>query len=117
MLPLPSFSQTVPSTRSDPLQIVSRRAWLYGRGACADFTLKSAALIKPNPTEWHRAAPSGAEGYAMRYSGAQWVQTLKPADEGYVYYASAFANLRVKSTFDAIVDPAQVRAPRVALKR
>ena len=27
------------------------RACLYGRGACADFTLKSAALTKTNPTE------------------------------------------------------------------
>ena len=38
-------------TRSDPLQIVLTRACMYGRGACADITLKSAALIKPNPTE------------------------------------------------------------------
>ena len=28
-----------PSTRSDPLQIVLKRACLYGRGACADCTL------------------------------------------------------------------------------
>ena len=40
------------STLSDPLQIVLTRACLYGRGACADFTLQSAALIKTNPTEW-----------------------------------------------------------------
>ena len=25
---------------------------MYGRGACADYTLKSAALLKTNPTEW-----------------------------------------------------------------
>ena len=30
-------------TRLDPFQIVLIRAYLYGRGACADFTLKSAA--------------------------------------------------------------------------
>ena len=41
----------------------------------------------------------------MRYSGAQWVQKLKPGDEGYAYYASAFANVRVKSSFAAIEDP------------
>ena len=40
------------ATRSDPLQIVSTRACLYGRGACANLTLKSAAPIKTNPTEW-----------------------------------------------------------------
>ena len=40
------------ATRSDPLQIVLTMACLYGRGACADFTLKSAALIKTNPIEW-----------------------------------------------------------------
>jgi hypothetical protein len=34
-------------------------------------------------------------------------QVLKPSDEGYAYYASAFANVRVKSTFDSIVDPTQ----------
>ena len=33
------------ATRSDPLQIVLTRACLYGRSACADFALKSAALI------------------------------------------------------------------------
>ena len=38
--------------RPDPVQIVLARACLYGRGACADFTLKTAALIKTNPTEW-----------------------------------------------------------------
>jgi hypothetical protein len=43
----------------------------------------------------------------MRYSGAQWVQRLRPDDEGYAYYASAFANVRVKATFDAIADPSQ----------
>ena len=37
-------------TRSDPLQIVLTRACLHGRGACVDFTLKSAALIKTNPS-------------------------------------------------------------------
>jgi hypothetical protein len=31
----------------------------------------------------------GARGRAMRYSGAQWVQRLKPGDEGHAYYASA----------------------------
>ena len=30
----------LPSTRSDPLEIVLIRACLYGPGACADFTLK-----------------------------------------------------------------------------
>ena len=40
------------ATRSDPLQIVSIRACLHGRGACADFALKSAALIKTNPAGW-----------------------------------------------------------------
>ena len=45
---------THPATRSDPLQIVLRRARLNGRGACADFTPKSAALVKTNPTEWTR---------------------------------------------------------------
>ena len=40
------------ATRSDPLQIVLIRACLCGSGACTDFTLKSAALIKTNPTEW-----------------------------------------------------------------
>ena len=39
-------------TRSDPLQIVLTSACLLGSGACADFTLTSAALIKTNPTEW-----------------------------------------------------------------
>ena len=39
-------------TWSDPVQIVLTRACLYGRGACADFALKSAALIKTNPTGW-----------------------------------------------------------------
>ena len=34
-----------------PLQIVLIRACLYGGGACADFTLKSAALIKTK-SEW-----------------------------------------------------------------
>ena len=38
-------SAAIPPPRSDPLQIVLIRACLYGR-ACADFTLKSAALIK-----------------------------------------------------------------------
>ena len=42
------------TTRSGPLQIVLTRACLYGRGACADFTLNSAALVKSNPTEWQR---------------------------------------------------------------
>ena len=42
----------VSSTRSDRLQTVLQRACLYGRGACADCTLKSAALIKTEPTEW-----------------------------------------------------------------
>ena len=40
------------STRSDPIQTVLTKAWLYGRGACADFTLQSAAVIKTNPTAW-----------------------------------------------------------------
>ena len=35
-----------------PPKIVMIRACLYGRGACAGFTLKSAALIKTKPTEW-----------------------------------------------------------------
>ena len=39
-------------TRSDLLRIVWIRACLYGRGAYADFTLKTAALVKTNPTEW-----------------------------------------------------------------
>ena len=43
-------------SRPDPLQIVLTRAGLYGRGACADFTLKSADLIKTNPTEWSPTA-------------------------------------------------------------
>ena len=48
------------TTRSDPLQIVLTRACLCGRGACADCTLKSAALIKTNPTEWFLTArPAG----------------------------------------------------------
>ena len=46
-------------TRSDPLQNVLR-ACLYGRGACADFTLNSAALIKTNPTEWKAAGTDTA---------------------------------------------------------
>ena len=33
---------------------------MYGRGACADFTLKSAALIKTNPTEWLGGPAQGA---------------------------------------------------------
>ena len=48
----PSISEMVdliPPTGSDPLQIVLTRACLYGRGACADFALKSAALVKANP--------------------------------------------------------------------
>lgn len=49
----------------------------------------------------------GAHGHALRYSGAQWVQALRPSDEGYAYYASAFANLRVKATVASIEDPAQ----------
>ena len=44
------------ATRSDPLQIVLTTACPHGRGACADFTLKSAALIKTNPTEWSSRA-------------------------------------------------------------
>ena len=43
-----------PTTRSDPIQSVLIRACLYGRDACADFTLKSAALIETYPTEWDR---------------------------------------------------------------
>ena len=43
------------TNRSDLLQIVLIRACLYERGACADFTLKSAALVKTNPTEWDAA--------------------------------------------------------------
>ena len=46
------YTRPAAPTRSDPLQTVSIRACLYGRGACADFTLTSAALIKTNPTEW-----------------------------------------------------------------
>ena len=49
----------------------------------------------------------GCPGYAMQYSGAQWVQLLRPGDEGYAYYASAFANVRVKASFAAIEDPSQ----------
>ena len=35
------------------------RAWLYGRGACADFALQSAALVKTHLTEWLDLPPSG----------------------------------------------------------
>ena len=49
----------------------------------------------------------GCPGYGMQYSGAQWVQLLRPGDEGYAYYASAFANVRVKASFAAIEDPSQ----------
>jgi hypothetical protein len=51
---------------------------------------------------------SGEKGYDMRYSGAQWVQLLKPGaeEQGYAYYASAFASVRVRATFNAIEDPA-----------
>ena len=74
----------------------------------------------------------GEQGYNMRYSGAQWVQLLKPsggqrddtgaatgklvedhaddvdggAEEEYAYYASAFATTRVRATFNAIENPA-----------
>ena len=48
------------STRSDSLQIVLIRACLYGRGACADFALKSVALIKTSPTDW-KGGPSRRE--------------------------------------------------------
>ena len=52
--------QTCVATRPEPLQIILIRACLYGRGACADCTLKSAALIKTNPTEWFLPArPAG----------------------------------------------------------
>ena len=37
------------ATLSDPLQIVLVQACLCGHGACADFPLNSAALVK---TEW-----------------------------------------------------------------
>ena len=46
------FHRSTMATRSDPVQIVLTKACLYGRGACADFLLKSAALIKTNPAEW-----------------------------------------------------------------
>lgn len=52
--------------------------------------------------------PVPGQGYKMRYSGAQAVQITAPGgDEGYVYYASAFAMSRVKATFAAIEDPSQ----------
>ena len=56
------------STQSDLVQIVLTRACLYGHGACADFTLKSAALVK-NPTEWLGSACAVAEGRASRDGG------------------------------------------------
>ena len=56
------------STRSDPLQIVLTRACLRGRGACADFTLTSAALIKTNPTKWGGNNQAEYDGTANGHS-------------------------------------------------
>ena len=53
-------------TRSDPLRIVLIRACLCGRGACADCTLQSGALIRTHPTEWLVAAAAAAAAAAAR---------------------------------------------------
>ena len=58
-------------TRSDPLQIVLIRACLHGRGACADFSLKSAALIKTNPTEWRAALIGQPRGSSVVLRGVR----------------------------------------------
>ena len=44
-------SELVHSVGSPP-KCLDKGLWLYGRGACADFTLQSAAVIKTNPTVW-----------------------------------------------------------------
>ena len=46
------ISKSTLSSRSDSIQIGLTRACMYGRGACAEVTLKSAAIVKTNPTEW-----------------------------------------------------------------
>lgn len=77
---------------------------MYLTYVCPNTQLQGLALWSDEDEHFR---PVHGPGYAMRYSGAQWVQKLKPADEGYAYYASAFANVRVKAMTAAIEDPAQ----------
>ena len=82
-------------TRPDPLQIVLIRACLYGRGGCADFTLKSAALIKTNPAKWWVAAHCRPQPF-QSCAGADCVVPVggggKPVDETMKWKAVARYN-------------------------
>ena len=78
---------------------------MYLTYVCPQTQLQGLAIW--NEVAEHFVPVRSKQGYAMRYSGAQWVQLLKPGDHGYAYYASAFANVRVKSSFSAIEDPSQ----------
>ena len=51
--------------------------------------------------------PEQGAAQKLRYSGAQVVQTLSPADKaaGFIYYASAFAMSRVPANSSSIVNP------------
>ena len=53
------------------------RACLYGRGACANFTLQSAALIKTKPTEWTRTQINARQFQTVFY-GCQGFRRLHP---------------------------------------
>jgi len=77
---------------------------MYLTYVCPSTNLQGLALWSDEKEVFE---PIKGPGYAMRYSGAQWVQSSRGEDQGHAYYASAFATVRVKSSFSAIEDPRQ----------
>ena len=65
---------------------------MHGRGVCAGLTLKSAALIKTNPTEWNILARRLAELAGLRaFLEAHY--TKKPPDLLLIEWATSLLSL------------------------
>jgi hypothetical protein len=92
---------------------------MYLTYVCPNTQLQGLALWDDSDEVFR---PVRGSGYDMRYSGAQWVQRVKPSEgkhlgdaegdgyekqtEEYAYYASTFATTRVRASFNAIENPA-----------